>query len=188
MMAGTSTGSIISASLSYPKDSDGFENNEWIPGYWAKDMTDTYLLEGANIFSSVNPLPIGVTVVLILIYLIIFGALGYYLGRRWYDNPEKEKIFKEMEKALSNQKAIMKGHKVKHTDIDVELLTKDERKTYKMALGSSCKMIRNRKKNQAKKTVTSNKITDEEFEGHDLLSNEVETQKKEIEMEDVEAK
>ena len=42
-LAGTSTGSIIAAALSYPKDEgEEYSNNEWVPKYWAKDVTEVY--------------------------------------------------------------------------------------------------------------------------------------------------
>jgi len=44
MTAGTSTGSIIAAGLTYPNDDT--EGNEWIPKYWAKDITEVYSKQG----------------------------------------------------------------------------------------------------------------------------------------------
>ena len=47
MIAGTSTGSIIAAGITYPKD-EGFKTaeeaktNEWIPKYWGSDVKDIY--------------------------------------------------------------------------------------------------------------------------------------------------
>lgn len=38
---------------------------------------------------------------LILFYLTIFAAIGYYFGRRWFDNPERNKVFEHMEKLIN---------------------------------------------------------------------------------------
>ena len=49
MMAGTSTGSIISAALSYPSD-DLLPTGEQIPQYWAKEVIEVYSQRGNEIF------------------------------------------------------------------------------------------------------------------------------------------
>jgi len=45
-VAGTSTGSIIAAGLSYPMEDEANKDNEWIPKYWAKDITEVYAKKG----------------------------------------------------------------------------------------------------------------------------------------------
>lgn len=86
-MAGTSTGSIISAGLSYPKDSAGFETNEWVPMYWGDDVIEIYSKKGDMIFKKNEGIKDAMKVVLTLIYLAVFAGIGYYFGRRWFDNP-----------------------------------------------------------------------------------------------------
>jgi len=46
MIAGTSTGSIISAALSYPE-----ETNPDLPKFFAKDIIEIYITKGDLIFS-----------------------------------------------------------------------------------------------------------------------------------------
>ena len=60
-------------------------------------------------------------VLLVIIYLIIFGAIGYFFGRRWFDNPEKEKMFENMQKLVSIQKSVLKGEKIKSKDKDCDI-------------------------------------------------------------------
>jgi patatin-like phospholipase/acyl hydrolase len=49
MMAGTSTGSIISAALSYPSD-DVLATGEQVPQYWSKEVIEVYSQRGGEIF------------------------------------------------------------------------------------------------------------------------------------------
>ena len=49
MMAGTSTGSIISAALSYPSG-EKLETGEQIPQYWSKEVIEVYSQRGDEIF------------------------------------------------------------------------------------------------------------------------------------------
>lgn len=69
-------------------------------------------------------------VLLIIVYMIIFGAIGYFFGRRWYDNPEKDKLFENMEKLVSIQKAVYKGQSIKQKDMDcdIDFLKKQKKK------------------------------------------------------------
>ena len=48
--------------------------------------------------AGLNPI---VEALLILAYLIIFGGIGYFFGRRWYDNPERDKLFDNMQKIVN---------------------------------------------------------------------------------------
>jgi len=56
---------------------------------------------------------VGLEVVLIIIYLIIFAAIGYFFGRRWFDNPERDKLFENMQKLVNCEKKILKGKQPK---------------------------------------------------------------------------
>jgi patatin-like phospholipase/acyl hydrolase len=49
MMAGTSTGSIISAALSYPSDAN-LTSTIQIPQYWSKEVIEVYAERGGEIF------------------------------------------------------------------------------------------------------------------------------------------
>lgn len=120
LVAGTSTGSIIAAGLTYPKDDAGYENNEWEPKFWSKDITEIYSKNGDLIFKSmetINPVLEGF---LIVIYLIVFGAIGYYFGRKWYDNPETEKTFDNIEKVVNIQKKVAEGKEIKEKDLEID--------------------------------------------------------------------
>lgn len=93
MMAGTSTGSIIAAGLSYPKDgypdeSDAWSYNEYIPKYWGKDIIEVYSLKGDFIFTKSEGIDTAIQVILIIVYILVFASIGFYLGRMWYDHPD----------------------------------------------------------------------------------------------------
>ena len=49
MMAGTSTGSIISAALTYPADDD-LATGEQVPQYWSKEVIEVYSQRGNELF------------------------------------------------------------------------------------------------------------------------------------------
>lgn len=101
LVAGTSTGSIIAAGLTYPRDDAGHELNEWIPKFWGKDLTEIYSKNGDKIFKDMEGINPVLEVFLILLYLVVFGAIGFYFGRRWFDNPEREKLFDNMQKLVN---------------------------------------------------------------------------------------
>ena len=84
MTAGTSTGSIISAGLSYPRDDDKDK-----PKYYMDDLLRIYSTLGDQIFQK-NTLSPGVSFLWVLLFLSIFGGIGYYIGMMKYDNPKVE--------------------------------------------------------------------------------------------------
>ena len=67
---------------------------------------------------------------LIIIYLLIFAGIGYFFGRRWFDNPEREKLFVNMQKLINCEKRIQSGKQPKpeDMDIDMEFLKKHRKK------------------------------------------------------------
>ena len=109
MAAGTSTGSIIAAGLTYPRDDDASKDNEWIPKYWAKDITEVYSKQGDKIFKKKEGMNPVLEVFLVLFYLVIFAGIGYFFGRRWFDNPDRDKLFDNMSKVINCQRKILKG-------------------------------------------------------------------------------
>lgn len=81
MMAGTSTGSIIAAGLSYPT-----VPGSQVPKYFATDMLEIYTTQGQKIFKS-QSLPWVATTLYILLGVAVFGTLGYFVGRWIYARP-----------------------------------------------------------------------------------------------------
>ncbi len=89
MMSGTSTGSIIAAGLSYPKE-DG--DNEWVPKYWGKDIISIYADNGEVIFTKKDAVNDGLEAFLGILYAAIFACCGWYCGKRCFDNDKKKNI------------------------------------------------------------------------------------------------
>lgn len=112
MTAGTSTGSILAAGLAYPDVNNPKNLNQNIntnlkepylkPGFFATDLIKIYSTRGGEIFVWRT---LGwETPVLIIVLLTLFGLLGYYIGRKRYDDPQTIESFKDLRKALSNAK------------------------------------------------------------------------------------
>lgn len=82
MTAGTSTGSIISAGLSFPKG-----NSTNFPKYFADDVIEIYTKNGDKIFSKSEGSELWVQVVIFIIHVLIWGVVFFFIGRHRYDNP-----------------------------------------------------------------------------------------------------
>ena len=81
MMAGTSTGSIISAALSYPS---GEVNKDKVPvpKFFAKEVMEIYSENGDRIFTKHNYAPSpGLQVLCVFIFCIIMGLIFYGIGK-----------------------------------------------------------------------------------------------------------
>ena len=87
MMAGTSTGSIIAAALTYPSD-ETLETGEAVPQYWYAEVQDTYANKGDQIFQKSSGGKVWVQVIVFLIFVSIIGGFFYFLGKIFYDNDE----------------------------------------------------------------------------------------------------
>jgi len=89
MMGGTSTGSILSAGLSYPSGKVNADKLP-VPGFWAKELLEIYTKEGNRIFTASEGPSTSTQVILFFVVTIITGSLGYLLGRYIWDNPRDE--------------------------------------------------------------------------------------------------
>lgn len=77
-----------------------------------------YSKQGDKIFKKKEGMNPVLEAFLILLYLVIFAAIGYYFGRRWFDNPERDKLFDNLGKLINAQKKIKKGKSLKQKDMD----------------------------------------------------------------------
>jgi hypothetical protein len=108
MTAGTSTGSIIAAGLTYPKGPEDMK----APGFSSDTILDLYKNKGDKIFvkkKMSGPIKAAIGVIII----ILCAMFGFSLGNHWYDNAEVELSFIEMEQAISDLKRKRKGETLK---------------------------------------------------------------------------
>lgn len=108
MTAGTSTGSIISAGLSYPLGDS--EEERHIPKFFAKEVVDIYVNNGDMIFSKSEGASDLIKVLIFLVFVAVWGVLFFFIGRHYYDNPKVIKEFKKMNSLITDKKRNIKGH------------------------------------------------------------------------------
>jgi len=116
MISGTSTGSIITAALSFynKKDPRNKEGENKIPTFFADEIKNIYTENGSVIFADHKASGDGTQTLVFLIVVVFFGALFYMLGKHIYDNDETKKNFERIDQILSNQKRKLKGNDIKH--------------------------------------------------------------------------
>ena len=90
MTAGTSTGSILAAGLVYP-NKDRMEEKE--PKFFADDLLKIYSERGGEIFVK-SSLSGFISFVYLVLYVAIFGVIGFFVGRQWFDNPKMYQSFR----------------------------------------------------------------------------------------------
>ena len=98
MHAGTSTGSILAAGLVYP-DSKYIAEKQ--PRFFADDLISIYSDRAGEIFMK-NNMSWVLSFFLVILFGLIFSAVGYFLGRRYFDNPKIIKAFKKMREAINS--------------------------------------------------------------------------------------
>lgn len=112
MTAGTSTGSIISAGLSYPLG-DSPEDSQ-TPKYFAKEIIEIYTKNGDLIFSKSEGASNYEQGIIFILHVMIWGFVFYLVGRFYYDNPQVLKDFDKINAVISNKKKVMK----RNTSVD----------------------------------------------------------------------
>ena len=91
MVSGTSTGSIITAALTYTDKEKGLQDtagNVPMPGFWAKTIKEIYTKNGGVIFADHKDSGSGTQGVVFFLFVVIWGIAFFFLGRYIYDNPE----------------------------------------------------------------------------------------------------
>jgi patatin-like phospholipase/acyl hydrolase len=94
MMAGTSTGSILSTGLSLASADDPN-----VPKYWAMDAVNIYIDGGPLIFDQ-NKLGKALQIICFIVLIILFAGLFYVCGVSRYDNKRKKTALDEMHEFL----------------------------------------------------------------------------------------
>ena len=92
MIAGTSTGSILSTALS-------IENDNGEPLLWGKECKESYITLAPDIFKE-KTLSVITKVFLYIMFIACFGGIFYFLGRHKYDNPKKIEAFNKTHQFL----------------------------------------------------------------------------------------
>ena len=100
MVAGTSSGSIVAAGVSFPsvdsKPMSGAEISKFIQ------------TNGEALFER-QSLLWGLHLAFWIIIAIFFACIGYWLGKRRYDNPNIDYAFENLDLVISNTKRHIKG-------------------------------------------------------------------------------
>lgn len=99
MISGTSTGSIITAALSYYNKTDpaNYKGDPKIPTFFAEEILDIYRNNGAVIFADHKASGDGTQTLVFIIFCVIWGGLFYMLGKHIYDNDDTKANFKRIE-------------------------------------------------------------------------------------------
>ena len=116
MTAGTSTGSILAAGLSYPNNTI---KQEGLPGYFAPDLIKIYAEMGDQIFKK-SELDDYSAFLWCLIILIPIAIAGHYTGSYFYDSQEIEDSFTDTRQHVSNMKRKQKGKQIKFTEFKLQ--------------------------------------------------------------------
>lgn len=96
LMAGTSTGSIISAALAYPLPEDKNKSAaEQMPQYFMQDILDIYTKEGNRIFVSYSHGFFN-NFLIFLFFVCSCAAFGWYRGKSRFDNENEKKEMQVM--------------------------------------------------------------------------------------------
>jgi len=104
MISGTSTGSIISAALTYhAKDKDKENDGRVTPKFFASDVIDVYANQGDRIFSKhASASDSGPKTILLGFFVAAWGVGFYFIGKYFYDNEETKENFSRIDKILGN--------------------------------------------------------------------------------------
>ena len=94
MTSGTSTGSIISAGLSYPIGTSNSVEKQ-TPKYFAKEVIEVYSTKGEQIFKESEGYSTGFLTLWFFIFVFFIGGIFYFIGRYYYDNPKTWQQFEE---------------------------------------------------------------------------------------------
>ena len=95
LVAGTSSGSIVAAGVSY--------GSAGKPAMWGKDIVSFFEKNGKNLFEK-HSLEWGLHLFFWIAFALVFAAVGYWLGRRRYDSPRQTNAFENLKMIISNSK------------------------------------------------------------------------------------
>jgi len=100
MVAGTSSGSIVAAGVSFPSKDKTAMSGADISAFIEK--------HGEALFER-QSLLWGLHIAFWVIIALFFACIGYWLGKRRYDNPKIDYAFDNLDMVISNTKRQIKG-------------------------------------------------------------------------------
>ena len=97
MISGTSTGGLLTTALVTPSKDDRSQP------YYSDFIIDLFVNEGPTIFKA-QTINQGLLGIMIVTFIMIFGVLGYKLGKRTFANPQVEDTIYKMKKYIRDMK------------------------------------------------------------------------------------
>lgn len=113
LIAGTSTGSLLTTSLILPNGNKNGTRNK----FFADDAIDIYQNKASVVFTKyqiTNWSRFWGTI----IFSVIGGLLGIFIGWRMYYNKEHEDTMKAFKQYVKQRKATAKHHQQEHTELE----------------------------------------------------------------------
>ena len=104
LVAGTSSGSIVAAGVSY--------GDAGVPSLWASDIVAFFKKHGADLFVQ-HSLSTGLHILFAVMFALTFACVGYWAGKRRYDSPRYVNAFENLKMIISNSKRQAKGKREK---------------------------------------------------------------------------
>lgn len=101
-IAGSESGAIIASSISTPLKNDPTKSN------WVTRVEEFYKKHGDDLYTNARML-VGVKVVFGILFLLIFGFLGYKLAEWYFQSKVKEDHMAELHDLIKQQKRIKKN-------------------------------------------------------------------------------
>ena len=104
LVAGTSSGSIVAAGVSY--------GTAGVPKLWGSDIADLFEKNGKDLFEK-HSLKWGLHIFFWVSFALVFACVGYWAGKRRYDSDRYRDAFENLKMIMSNSKRQAKNKEEK---------------------------------------------------------------------------
>lgn len=95
LVAGTSSGSIVAAGVSY--------GEKGVPTHWGSDIVALFKTNGKDLFERHSLTP-ALHIFFWVMFALAFACVGYVFGSRRYDSVGNDHAFENLKKLISNAK------------------------------------------------------------------------------------